>query len=452
MSLASKSNRPNLVFVFADQWRAQAAGYAGDPNLKGKTDHIDALASESVNFANAVSTCPVCTPYRGSLLTGQYPHTHGLFVNDVCLSNRATSIAEVFKQGGYKTAYIGKWHIDGHGRSNYIPKERRQGFDYWKVLECTHDYNNSPYYADNDRKARIWDGYDLTAQTKDACDLLHDYAKDTKPFCMFLSWGPPHNPFETAPKGFQDMFDPAALQQRPNVTQDLRKDLAGYYSHIAAMDAAVGSLRKTLEETGLAENTIFVLTSDHGEMLGSQNQVRKQRPWDEAIMVPLLLRWPQRLGRTGKKIDMPIGTPDLMPTLLGLCGLPIPASVEGDDFSEVISGRLSKDDNPVLIECISPFGEWERRNGGREYRGLRTRRYTYVRTLDGPWLLYDNHQDPYQMNNLANIPAHAKLQQKLDQELTAKLKSIGDSFLPGNYYIAKWGYKVDANGTVTYIN
>lgn len=448
MSLASKSGKPNLVFVFADQWRAQAVGYAGDPNLKGKTPHIDALASESVNFANAVSTCPVCTPYRGSLLTGQYPHTTGLFVNDVCLSNSATSIAEVYKKGGYKTAYIGKWHIDGHGRSSYIPKERRQGFDYWKVLECTHDYNNSPYYADNDRKARIWDGYDLTAQTKDACQLLKEYAKDPKPFCMFLSWGPPHNPYESAPKIYQDMFDPANIQQRPNVVGDYRKDLAGYYAHIAAMDAAVGMLNATLLESGLADNTLFVLTSDHGDMLGSQNNERKQRPWDEAIMVPLLMRWPQRFGRAGKRIEIPIGTPDIMPTLLGLTGLPIPVGVEGDDLSAMVTGKDNRDDNPVLIECLSPFGEWERRHGGREYRGLRSRRYSYVRTLDGPWLLFDNEADPYQMTNLVNKPSHAKIQQKLDQALFAKLKSIDDQFLPGNYYIAKFGYKVDANGTV----
>ena len=448
MAVTSRQSKPNLVFVFADQWRAQAVGYAGDPNLKGKTNNIDALARDSVCFENAVSTCPVCTPYRGSLLTGQYPHTHGLFLNDVCLSNKATSIAEVFKQGGYKTAYVGKWHIDGHGRSTFIPKERRQGFDYWKVLECTHDYNHSIYYADDDRKSRLWEGYDLIAQTKDACDVLHKYAHDAQPFCLFLSWGPPHNPYESAPKEFQALFDEKKIIQRPNVSGDFRKDLAGYYAHIAAMDSAVKMLVDTLDQTGLASDTLFVLTSDHGDMIGSQNNIRKQRPWDESIMVPLMMRWPNRLGRTGRTISMPIGSPDIMPTLLGLCDLPIPTGVEGDDFSDVITGKRHLDDNPVLIECLTPFGEWERPNGGREYRGLRTRKYTYVRTLEGAWLLYDNEHDPYQLKNVVNDPAYAKTQQKLDQALTTKLRSIKDDFMPGDYYIAKWGYKVDANGTI----
>ncbi|HPO36806.1 MAG TPA: sulfatase-like hydrolase/transferase, partial [Kiritimatiellia bacterium] len=133
---ARAARAPNVVFVLADQWRAQACGYAGDPNLRGMTPTIDRLAAESANLTHAVSCCPVCSPYRASLLTGQYPLTNGLFLNDVCLSTRATSLAQACTRAGYDTAYIGKWHLDGHGRSAYIPPERRQGFDYWKVREC----------------------------------------------------------------------------------------------------------------------------------------------------------------------------------------------------------------------------------------------------------------------------------------------------------------------------
>ncbi len=121
------SKQPNVVLVFGDQWRAQACGYAGDDNVQ--TPHIDELARQSLNFTNAVSGCPVCSPARGCLLTGQLPLEHGVFVNDVCLGDEATSIAQAFAAGGYDTAYIGKWHVDGHGRSNYIPPERRQGFE-----------------------------------------------------------------------------------------------------------------------------------------------------------------------------------------------------------------------------------------------------------------------------------------------------------------------------------
>ena len=125
------AQRPNIVFVFADQWRADAVGYAADPNVK--TSHLDQLARRSVNFVNAVSGCPVCCPYRASLLTGRRPLSHGVFLNDVPLPEKEVSMAEILGAQGYATAYIGKWHLDGHGRSSYIPPERRQGFEYFKA-------------------------------------------------------------------------------------------------------------------------------------------------------------------------------------------------------------------------------------------------------------------------------------------------------------------------------
>lgn len=439
--------KPNVVFVLADQWRAQACGYAGDPNLQGKTPNLDKLAAESVNFTHAVSCCPVCTPYRASLITGQYPLTHGLFLNDLCLSTRATSLAQAYAGAGYDTGYIGKWHLDGHGRSAYIPPERRQGFDYWKVLECTHDYNRSPYYAGNDPAQRVWPGYDVLAQTLDAQAYVSEHAKNAKPFLLILAWGPPHNPYETAPEEFKKLFEAEKLELRLNVQVDARKDLAGYYAHIAAMDACLGDLLKTLDDTGQRDNTIFVFTSDHGDMLGSHGQRRKQKPWDESIRVPLLVRYPAAQAK-GRVLEAPINTPDLMPTLLGLSGVPIPSSVQGDDFSRQIRGGGAPEDNPVLIACPTPFGEWLREKGGREYRGVRTRQHTYVRDLQGPWLLYDNEADPYQLVNLANKPAHAGLQARLELELQKLLKKTQDDFLPGPAYIAKWGYTVDRSGTV----
>ena len=447
-------HQPNLVFVFADQWRAQAAGYAGDPNLQGKTPNLDRLAKESVNLVNAVSTMPVCTPYRASLLTGQYALTHGLFMNDAPLDPELTTIAKVYKAAGYDTGYVGKWHIDGHGRSAYIPKERQQGFEYWKVLECTHNYNRSAYYEGNDPEKKMWDGYDAFAQTKDMKQYIAAHASAEKPFAVFLSWGPPHNPYQTAPKKYRDLFPADTIQLRPNVPEakakKAREDLAGYYAHIAALDHCLGELMTTLDETGLRDTTILVFTSDHGDMLGSQGATRKQRPYDESVRVPFLIRYPERCGQTGREIDMPIGTPDIMPTLLGLCGLPVPASVEGSEYSRVLTGDAPPVNDAELIECPTPFGEWTRKQGGREYRGIRTRRYTYVRDLDRPWLLFDNQVDPYQMNNLVQSPEHEPVRKKLDGLLTKKLKARGDEFLPGETYIKQWDYPVNETGTIPY--
>lgn len=450
------ANKPNIVFVFADQWRAQATDYAGDPNLKGKTPNLDKLAAQSVNLTNAVSTCPVCTPYRASLLTGQYSLTHGLFINDAPLRNEAVTIAEVCKSAGYDTAYVGKWHINAGGRGTYIPKDRRQGFDYWKVLECTHNYNNSQYYAGDDPTKRFWEGYDAIAQTRDIQQYIKARREKDNPFLAMLSWGPPHNPYQTAPEKYQKMFKAEDIILRPNVpeknAQNAKKDLAGYYAHIAALDDCMGGLVDTIQKAGIAENTILVFTSDHGDMIGSQGERRKQRPWDEAAKVPFLIRYPDRLGKKGKQIDMPFGTPDIMPTLLGLSGLNIPKGVEGTDYSTVLEGSKKAPDDVALIECPSPFGEWLRKQGGKEYRGIRTKRYTYVRDLEGPWLLYDNQNDPYQQTNLAKNPEYAELQTQLDKKLMAKLKEHGDQFKSGWDYVKKWKYQTHRNGTMPYKN
>ena len=202
--------QPNLLFILTDQWRAQAVGYAGDPNLK--TPNIDRLASQSANFVNAVSGMPVCCPYRASLLTGRRPLTHGVFMNDVPLRTKETSIAEVLAKEGYSTGWIGKWHLDAQGRSSFTPPERRQGFQYWKALECSHNYNNSLYYDDSPEK-KTWEGYDSIPQARDAQQYVRDHADNPdKPFALFLSWGTPHAPYNTAPKKYRDMFDPASMK------------------------------------------------------------------------------------------------------------------------------------------------------------------------------------------------------------------------------------------------
>jgi arylsulfatase A-like enzyme len=448
------AEKPNILFVMADQWRASAFGYAGDPNVK--TPHIDRFEKASLDFQHAISSVPVCCPARASLWTGQRPLTHGVILNDVPLHPNAVTIAKVLDQAGYDTGYIGKWHLNGAERSAYIPRDRREGFDYWKALNCTHDYNHSYYYAGDDTNKLLWKGYDAIAQTEDAEQYLKSHAGATKPFFLVLSWGPPHNPYGTAPARYRALYQPEKIQLRPNVPvagrPAARKAAAGYYAHCTALDDCFGQLLATLKQTGLASNTIVVFTADHGDLLGSHGAYDKQQPYDEAIRVPLLVNWPAGLGATGQKLDAFITSEDIMPTLLGLCRVAIPQTVEGTDFSAYLRGGKNPADDTVLISCPTPFGNWDRRRGGREYRGIRTTRYTYVRDLEGPWLLFDNQVDPYQTNNLVNHSALAKLQTELDARLTQKLKATGDQFLPGAAYIQKWDYSVNQEGTVPYKN
>ena len=446
-------NKPNVIFIFADQLRYQATGFGGDANVQ--TPHLDRLANQSLNFITTVSGCPVCSPARASLLTGQYPDKHGVFVNDVCLRDDAVSLAEAFKGAGYDTAYIGKWHIDGHGRSNYIPPERRHGFDFWRVLECTHQYNQSHYYAGDDTEKRLWDGYDAIVQTREAQQYIQNRATQT-PFFLTLSWGPPHAPYQTAPEGYNAMYTPEALELHPNVPTDIeeqaRRDLAGYYAHITALDDLVHDLLETVKASGIAENTVFVFWSDHGDMLGSQGEVKKQRPWDESIRVPLLIHYPERYGQQGRRITTPINTPDLMPTLLGMCGIPSPDPVQGNDYTPFLDGKSAEPATAALIACYHPFGQYTRNQGGKEYRGVRTEQYTYVSDLNGPWLLYDNAKDPFQLENRIGNAEYHSITHHLDQVLEGLLNQYEDAFLSGAEYINAWGYVTDENGTVPYTN
>lgn len=439
--------KPNIVFVFGDEWRAQAVGYAGDPNCE--TPVIDRLAAESINFTTAIAGCSVCCPYRASLLTGQYPLRHGVVINDVELDPKSYSIARAFNDGGYSTAYIGKWHVYGspdgkYGRREvFVPREYQLGFDYWKGFECTHAYNNSYYFFNEDPTPRKWEGYDAFAQSRDAANYIRDHAADEKPFMLMLSWGPPHFPLHTAPEEYRKRYEHREIRLRPNVPEECRQqaadDLRGYYAHIAALDDCMKIVLDAVRDAGIEEDTIFVFTSDHGDMMQSHGLGTKLFPFDESILVPFLLRYPRLQKGRAWTLDVPIDAPDIMPTLLGLAGLPVPESVEGTDWSPFIRGeKLSTGEEGGLLIIPIEFTEIIR-NSMKAYRGLRTARYTYVRDTNGPWLLFDNREDPYQMKNLIGRPEAAVLQAKLEKQLQAKLDELGDEFLDGQAYIDRYG-------------
>ncbi len=437
----------NIIFVFADEWRAQATGYNGDRNCE--TPVLDELADNSINITHAVSGCPVCCPYRASLMTGQYPLTHGVYINDVELNPDCVSIARVFGGHGYDTAYIGKWHLYGspdgaYGRrSAFVPRRYQLGFDYWKGFECTHDYNDSPYYFNDDPEPRKWQGYDAFAQSYDAARYIREHAGGDRPFLLMLSWGPPHFPLNTAPEKYRRRYENRGIELRPNVPPGQREqatqDLRGYYSHIAALDDCLAILLAAIDDTDISDDTILVVTSDHGDMRGSQGLLTKFVPWDESIRVPFLLHWPQLRGMAGGRLALPIDAPDIMPTLLGLCRLPIPGTVEGRDWSPFLRGQTRPiGDEAALLTMPVAFMELRSR-GLQGYRGLRTIDYTYVRNHDGPWMLYNNRNDPYQTNNLIGDPQCAEIQKKLDHLLSKRLAERGDEFLDGRRYLERDG-------------
>ena len=242
---------------------------------------------------------------------------------------------------------------------------------------------------------------------------------------------------------------------RGNVPDSLKtkaiNDLVGYYAHISALDSCIGVLQESLKDAGLVENTLFIFSSDHGAMVQSHGFSHKQRPYEESINVPMLICYPAMLGNIGKASDMLISTPDLMPTILGLCGLPIPSTVIEEDKSMVIKGNAKDLSEAVLIASYHPFDQWTGELGRKEYRGVRTRQYTYVKDLSDPWLLFDNQKDPFQMNNLVKDEDYSKIKNDLEEKLVQLLKNRDDRFLPGMDYIKKWKYVIDRTGTVPYV-
>ena len=449
----SAQSRPNVIFVFADQLRACSLGYAGQEPVQ--TPSIDRFAKQGVIFNNAVSMIPVCGPYRACLMTGRTPLSTGCVINDIALKTTEISVAHAFKAGGYDTAYIGKWHLDGPDRTAPVPPgPRRQGFDFWMGANFEHNYDRSRY-TDNDGSVKEWEGWDADAQTTETINYIKSHDGE-RPFCLFLSWGPPHHPYRLAPQEYLDKYDIADIEGRPNCPDVPREDLLGYYAQTTFLDDQFQRIVDLLEERGLSDNTILVFTSDHGDMHGSQGVYKKQWPWSEATLVPFVLRYPDAV-EGGRALDTPISVIDIMPTLLGLAGVAVPDTVEGVDLSPFIRGERNDPPESVLIMNPCPFSIGDPRgadqypdfNGMRlEYRGVITDRHTYVRTIDQPWLLYDNREDPYQLNNLIDSPEHAGTREHLDALMRAHMSKIGDRFLPREDYYRRFEIELDQRGKV----
>lgn len=438
---SNETKKPNVIFILTDQWRADALGYAGDPNVK--TPNLDAFAREAVNFSNTVSVTPVCTPYRASLLTGKFPTSTGMILNDIYLPSEEYCMAEMFADAGYKTAYIGKWHLDGHGRLDNVEKERRQGFEYWKALECSHEYLEMPYYENDNPEIQYYEDYSPYAKVKAANDYLEKSKNDNVPFLLFLSLGTPHFPHHTAPEEYQALYTKDKVTLKDNVPMEARTDrlyneIRGYYGHCTATDKAIGDLLKQIKNLGLDKKSIIVFTSDHGEMMGSHGirPGQKQYAYDESVHVPFLISYPGVLEQAGTINKTPITTPDILPTLLSMCNIDVPESIEGEDLSQIFLNPQKETDRSALVSHPCPFSAtWEYPG----YRAIRTMQYSYVKSKNGPFMLFDNLEDPLQMNNLVNNPEFSELQDSLDNLLQIELKKIGDEKIRDRqYYLDKF--------------
>ncbi|WP_167607716.1 sulfatase [Maribellus sediminis] len=441
-SISCQKQKPNVIFILTDQWRASALGYAGDKIVQ--TPYLDKFSKEAVNFNNAVSVTPVCTPYRASLMTGRYPSSTGMFINDLYLPSEELCFAEIFNEAGYNTAYLGKWHLDGHGRGSNVAPERRQGWTFWKGSECDHDYNNEHYFDNEDSVKTHWEGYSTYAIANEANMFMEDHVNDDKPFCLFVSIATPHFPHQTAPEEYKALYTPDKLQLPPNVPENQKEkaltELQGYYAHCTATDKAIGEIINKIKELGIYNNSIIVFTSDHGEMMGGHDfrPYMKHQPFSESANVPFLVSYPNMGNAAGKLAEAAITTPDILPSLLSMCNIKIPETIEGYDLSYIFKSPEKDTERAALYMNLSPFGIAFPFD---EYRAVRTNRYTYVKTPQGASMLFDDKNDFSQMNNLLNRPEYADVQQKLDEQLQDELERIGEEEIHSReFYLKKFGY------------
>ena len=432
--------RANVIWIFGDQHRAQTIGYAGDPNVA--TPNVDRLAMEGLRL-NGVAGCPLCCPYRGSLLSGVYPH-QAVPGHEHPLPDGQRTVAHAFREHGYHTGWFGKWHVDGYrereGRAGLHPidRERRGGFDDWLGYE-----NNNAQWdcwvhghrGDESVEKYRLPGFETDELTDLFIDHLRERTRDNRPFFAGLSVQPPHDPY-VAPEQFAQRHSPGRVQLRPNVPHiprvldQARRELAGYHAMIENLDWNVGRVRQALVDLGLEANTHILFFSDHGDMHGSHGQFRKTSPWEESIRVPMVFGGVSNYGLVRGQAPSLINHVDLAPTSLGLCGLPPADWMQGTDYSHRrLRGKQAAAEEPdsAYLQLVVPTGHGH--STDRPWRGVVTKDgWKYVCLEHQPWMMHNLNEDPYEQANLAHNTTFAAQRRRLHERLRQWIADTGDSF------------------------
>ncbi len=440
-----EQERPNIIWIFSDQQRAQALGWMGDVNVH--TPNLDRMAQMGLCSTAAVSGSPLCCPYRGALLSGRYPH---LTVpgHEHALPPGQKTIADVFNENGYRTSYFGKWHLGGfkekEGRAAFhiIPPDRRGGFERWTGYENNNSQWDTWVHGGEGSDAFHYrlPGYETDALTDLMIDQLEEYAQhkalgNAKPFFAVLSVQPPHNPY-AAPEAWMQRHTPGKIELRPNVpsipsvVERARRELAGYYAQIENLDWNVGRIIQALDRLEFSENTHIIFFSDHGDMHGSHGQFLKTSPWEESMRVPFIISGMETMykHKTGS-LPLLVNHVDIAPTSLGLCGIAVPEWMQGFDYS----GFRLKQADPVqppdsaYLQIVVPTHHHD--SIDRPWRGLvTTDGWKYVCLEGQPWMLFNLNEDPYEQANLAHNTRFHLERKRLNDRLAEWIHCTGDTF------------------------
>lgn len=454
--------RPNILILYPDQMRHDVMGCAGNPVIK--TPQIDRIANEGVRFDQAFVATPMCTPFRSSLHTGLYSHATGAYANHHPIHDGHPSLAGHLGEHGYRTGYIGKWHLNGGEAPGFVPPgPRRMGFEHFVGFNRGHYYLDGIYYRDTDQAFHC-PRFEPEYQTDHLIEFLDGAAADDdRPFFGVVSYGPPHFPMDM-PRHYRDLYHPDEVPLGPTsgdvelqrrVTEELLRDgfpaasgvwgmeggtrgyddeegvrsfLAEYYGLVASIDHEVGRILSWLDARGLTENTVVVFLSDHGDMAGEHGYLcgTKKNAYRPSMQVPLIVRYPERFA-AGRVVDSLVDVSvDTMPTLLELCGIDVPATLHGTSYLSLLDGRSEATRDAVFYEAHRELEGPERFPVPE--RGVRTNEWLYVRRPDGPKLLIDEVNDPYELHDLAADEAYAPVIADLQAMLDDHMRKTGDDW------------------------
>lgn len=439
------SDSPNLLIILSDQLRRQALSVYGDPDAR--TPHIAALAREGVRFANSCATSPICVPFRFTFMTGEYAHSRKVPGIEYAMSPAERTLADEFNEAGYETMYIGKWHLDGgHGRlgsaeqvnRTRVPQSRQGRWQTWQGFELRNDPFDTWIFENEDPVPKKLPGYQTDALFDRGMECLRG-RRGGRPFCLVISVEPPHDPF-VAPADLQAEWEAREITLPPNFAvtdpaerERVIRDRKKYAAMVENLDGNLGRLRGFLTESGLAESTVVVFLSDHGELGGAHGLERKQWPYEESVGIPLVVHDPRHPECAGWVVDDPTCTEDVFPTLLGLAGLHPKNPVPGRNLTPLIhrtADRLEREG--VLLEFVAELRP-EMVFSNAPWRAFRTRRFKY--TVKGnnlgsePWQFFDLESDPHEMRNLLGDPAHEQEIARHHRLLRQRILETADHFV-----------------------
>lgn len=420
------ARRPNVLFLVTDQHNWRALGCAGNDEIR--TPNLDRLAASGVRFENAFCQTAQCRPSRFTIWTGLYARTHGLATNATPEDPPEATLPELFRDAGYRTASIGKHHMDKE-------REDDRGFDEVIDLLDYAEFFGESFVPLDESELTGLKRTDL-AGINPLVPELHptgywtartvEFLREAdEPFFLWCSFFRPHSPIDPT-REWAARYDPAELTLPPNAHYELdaavpgldwvhekhggpfdeaenRRILALYYAAVSEVDHGIGRILDELERQGLAEDTIVVFTSDHGELMSAHGGWTKgQQGYDELLRVPLILR--PLAGEAGLVRSELVGLIDLLPTLVEWCGLDAPGRVQGRSLEGLLSGREESWREAIFNEFGNPYGE--------STRTVRTHGSKYVAYREAEQVVYeqffDLERDPWEMDNAVADPEFAE--------------------------------------------